>query len=164
MAQRSVVQRLRQHHAIEHATVTLLSQRLPGAQLVARSDLVGFIVFGELEIGVLRATAEQALVRLQAGETNLAVHPNCGTNLVTAGILAGAAAVAAGSGRRHRSAWDRLPSAMLAAMLALLAAAPAGRWMQEHVTTSGEVAGLRVVDVVRLDGRPLLHHRVLIGE
>jgi hypothetical protein len=129
MAFQSPLLSLRQHHSLEHATITLLSQRLPGIQLVARSDLSGFIVFGNVDTGILASASEEALARLQAGETGLAVHPNCGTNLVTAGVLSGIAAFVATAGR-SRSWADRLPSAVLAATLALIAAVPAGRCAQ----------------------------------
>jgi hypothetical protein len=161
MANRSLGQSLRQNHAIEHGTVTLLSQRVPGVSLVGRSDLQGFILFGEVDTAVVEAAASEALARLQAGESGLAVHPNCGTNLVTAGMLSGLAATLAVSGR-NRSWADRIPASLLAATLALIVAVPAGRWMQENVTTSPHVEGLRVTGVVR-QGGPVTRHRVLIG-
>lgn len=154
--------RIRQHHGIEHATVTLLSQRLKGVQVVARSDLDGFTVFGEVNTADLRAAAEEALARLQAGERDLTIHPNCGTNLAAAGILSGVAALAAGSGQRRSLWWERLPGAILAATLALMAAPAVGRWLQEHVTTSSQVAGLRIAGVERLPAGPVVAHRVMI--
>jgi hypothetical protein len=154
---------LRQHHAIEHATVTLIGRRAPGAQVVARSDLQGFIVYGNVETAMLRATAEEALARLQAGEAALAVHPNCGTNLATAGILSGLAAFVAGSGR-NRSLWDRIPSAILGATLALIVAAPLGRWVQTNITTTDRVHGLNIASVTRITNGPMVRHRVTIGE
>lgn len=160
MGRRSIPQMLRQHHAVEHATVTILSQRLPGVPMMARSDLDGFTLFGDVDTEELRLATEEALQRLQRGETNLAIHPNCGTNLVTAGMLSGVAAVAASAGRT-RSMWDRVPAALLAATLALIVAVPAGRWMQENVTTSPEVEGLRIDKVVRFDSGTV-RHRVAI--
>ena len=158
------VQRLRQHHGIEHATVTLLSQRLPGTQIVAHSDFSGFVVYGDVKTDVLRAAAEDALARLQRGERRLAVHPNCGTNLATAGVLTGVAALVAGSGQKRSFWWERLPSAILAATLALFIAAPLGRWLQENVTTSGEVDGLHIASVESVVGSPVAAHRVVIAQ
>jgi hypothetical protein len=162
MARRSLVQRLRQHHGVEHATITLLSQRLPGVQLIGRSDHRGFMVYGNVDTAVLCAAAEEALARLQAGEFTLAVHPNCGTNLVTAGTLSGLAGLLAGAGRR-RSLWDRLPSAVLGATIALILAQPLGRWVQTRVTTTSAVAGLRIASVIQLSDGPTACHRVVIG-
>lgn len=161
MAKRSLGQILRQNHAIEHGTVTLLSQRIPGVSLMGRSDLQGFTLFGDVETSIIEEASNEALARLQAGESRLAVHPNCGTNLVTAGMLSGLAVMFAASGR-ERSWADRIPSSLLAATLALIVAVPAGRWMQENVTTSPHVEGLRITGVVR-QGGPVTRHRVMIG-
>lgn len=155
--------RLRQHHGIEHATVTLLTKRLPGVQIVARSDASGFLVFGDVPTDTLAAAAEEALERLQAGEHALAVHPNCGTNLVTAGALSGIGALLMTRGR-ERSWWDRVPSAVLGATLALILAIPAGRWMQENVTTDADVAGLRIAGVKRLANGSVTCHRVTLQD
>jgi hypothetical protein len=156
-----LARRLRQHHGIEHATVTLLSRRLPGTLIAARSDSQGFIVYGNVDAVTLRAAVEEAVGRLQQGERQLAVHPNCGTNLAVAGFLSGSAAWLLSSGRR-RSWWDRLSGAILGATLALLIAPPVGRWAQENLTTSPEVTGLRVSAVVKLDRGPVTQHRVVI--
>lgn len=159
----TMLDRIRQHHGIEHATVTLLSQRVEGVQVVARSDFGGFTVFGDVSAAALRAAAEEALARLQAGERKLTIHPNCGTNLAAAGVLTGVAALVAGSGQKRSFWWDRLPSAILAATLALFAAMPLGKWLQENVTTSSQVAGLRIAGVERLAGTPVIAHRVTIA-
>jgi ABC-type phosphate/phosphonate transport system permease subunit len=159
----SPVRVLRQHHAIEHATMTIISGRAPGSQVVARSDLQGFIVYGSIDIQILQAAAEEALARLQAGEAALAIHANCGTNLVTAGIVSGLAAFVAGGGR-NRSLWDRVPSAILGATLALIVAAPLGRWAQANLTTTSQVRGLRIASVVKIADNPVVRHRVVVGE
>jgi hypothetical protein len=155
------IQVLRQHHAIEHATMTLLGQRLPNVPLLARSDFQGFILYGDVATTTLRTTAEEALARLQQGQSELAVHPNCGTNLIAAGALSGLAAFAAGSGRK-RSLWDRVPSAILGATLALMVARPLGGWLQTKVTTTGQVQGLRIASVTRISDGPVARHRVAI--
>jgi len=162
MESRSVIRTVRQHHGIEHATVTLLSRRLPGITVAAHSDSQGFTLYGDVSSDALRGTVEEALARLQAGESSLALHPNCGTNLVTAGVLSGLAAFFAGSGR-NRSLWDRVPSAILGAMAALLVAVPLGSWVQKNVTTSSEVDGLRLVSVTKLADKPVPRHRVTLA-
>jgi hypothetical protein len=162
MARRSWLQAVRQHHGIEHATLTLLTRRFPRARVFARSDPRGFVVYGDVDTLDLRAAAEEAVARLKAGEDGLAVHPNCGTNLVTAGLLTGCAAFLA-SGGDKRPLWDRVPRAILAATAALIVAPTLGRWTQIRVTTSSRVDGLRVVAVNRCDTGPLVRHRVVIS-
>ena len=153
----------RQHHAIEHATLHLLAQRLPHARLVGLSDPYGFTIFGDVEPSTVQRAAGDALLRLQAGERHLAIHPNCGTNFVTGGVLAGAAAGVAmlGAGRRVRSQLDRLPLAMMLATAALILAQPLGLKLQEVVTTSGEPGDLRVVEIRQQKRGKLTTHRVI---
>src|SRR5437588_8796691 len=74
--------RIRQNHALEHATITILSRVVPDLRVSARSSSSGFIIFGDVDLGQLRRALDEALQRLQAGEAELAIHPNCGTNLV----------------------------------------------------------------------------------
>jgi hypothetical protein len=163
MSSRSPAQRLRQHHAIEHASITVLSKLMPTTHLVARSDLLGFIVYGDVDSELLREASEQGLSRLQAGESSLAVHPNCGTNLVAAGMLSGVAALLAGSAGRDRSWMERLPSAILGATVGLILAQPFGSWLQQNVTTSPEVEGLQIASVTRLGEAPVVRHRVSVA-
>jgi len=162
VAQRFWVQAVRQHHGIEHATLTVLSRRYPQTRLVGHSDGRGFVVYGKVDTQDLQVAAEEALARLNAGESNLTVHPNCGTNLIAAGFMSGMAAFLAGS-REDRPLWERVPAAILAATAALLVAPPIGRWTQARVTTSPEVDGLRVAAVSRLDVGPIIRHRVVIA-
>src|SRR5579883_605184 len=74
--------RIRQNHALQHATITVLSRMVPDLRVSARSSSTGFIIFGDVDLGQLRRAVDEALARLQAGEAELAIHPNCGTNLV----------------------------------------------------------------------------------
>jgi hypothetical protein len=46
--------RIRQNHALEHATITILSERLPELSVSARSSSDGFIIFGDVDLGQLR--------------------------------------------------------------------------------------------------------------
>lgn len=85
----SPVDALRRNHAVEHATMHILARRHPYLNAVARTDLDGFNVYGQVDTKTLADTAAEALGRLQNGESDLAVHPRCGTNLAVSGLLAG---------------------------------------------------------------------------
>jgi hypothetical protein len=80
--------RIRQNHALEHATITLLAERIPGLAVSARSTMRGFTIYGDLDLHTVRMSCEEALKRLHDGEAELAIHPNCGTNLAVGASLA----------------------------------------------------------------------------
>lgn len=84
---------VRQNHALEHATIVLLSKRHPEARLSGVSFAAGFFVFGDLPTDDVLAMAQQALGRLRGGEPEMAIHERCGTNLAVAGMLTGLSAM-----------------------------------------------------------------------
>lgn len=154
---------MRRNHALEHATIHLLSARHPRTMLVGRSDPSGFFLYGQVPTEAVEAAAREALIRLQRGERHLAVHPNCGTSLLTAGTLAaGAVFVSLMSGRSNR--WQdrisRFPLAVALTTVALLLAQPLGLTLQRRVTTQADPEGLEVVEVRRLRRGRAVFHRV----
>ncbi len=128
----------RRNHAIEHATIHLLSARLPGVRMAGRSTHQGFYVYGDVPTEMLAQAAREAIARLRGGDYRLALHPHCGTNLVTASVLAGLATVFSVAGKR-RQWWDKLLAGLAAATAALAAAQPLGYWVQEHITTDATI-------------------------
>lgn len=145
-----LVSRVRRNHGLEHAALHVLAHKYPGLWLAGYSGPDGFWLIGDVPIEVVQEAIEEALGRLRAGEYALAVHPNCGTNFVTAGIFAGLAAGFSmmGAGRRTRDKLERLPLAMALATLAVLVGYPLGLQLQERVTTSGQPGNLRVVEIL----------------
>lgn len=146
----SFLWRVRRNHGLEHATLNLLAQRYPRENIAGHSDSNGFWVIGNVTLEAVYEAVEEALDRLRKGESHLAIHRNCGTNFVTAGILAGTAAAVsmAGVGRSARERLERLPLAILLATLALIVAQPLGFFLQERVTTSGQPGDLHVIEIM----------------
>lgn len=158
------VDRTRRNHGLEHATITILSQRVRGTSLVGRSTPNGFHLYANVTTEELSAAAHEALSRMKAGEVGLAVHPNCGTNFVTAGIAAGLAAyigfMGANSGSARR---ERLPLVAAMATVALIFAQPVGMEIQRYITTSGEMRGLEIARIDRRSGRVPAHFVTTVG-
>ncbi len=157
------VARVRRNHALEHATMHVLSQHQRTLRLMGRSSLSGFFIYGQVDTEALAAAASEALVRLQNGEVDLAVHPRCGTNIALAGVLAGLSTFGVMLGRA-RSKWDRLPQALLVATGAVLVAQPLGGWVQSKITTTPDVSGAYIESVTRQERGGLVVHHVRIGE
>jgi len=138
--------RIRQNHAIEHATITILSGYVPDLRVSARSSSRGFIIFGDVDLGQLRRALDEALQRLQAGESELAIHPNCGTNLVVGALLLTVGTMLGMTSSRART---RIASTAVSAGAGYVAARPLGQFVQKHVTTLPDVDGVRVSDIFR---------------
>lgn len=149
LANPSVLSRIRRNHGLEHATLHVLSRRVPHTRLAGHSDAGGFWILGDVSLEDVYQSVEEGLGRLRAGERQMALHTHCGTNFVTAGTLAGlTAGVTMLGGRTDRERIERLPLAMLLSTLALIFAQPLGLLVQERLTTSGDPGALRVVEIV----------------
>ncbi len=156
------IARTRRNHAIEHATIHILSERLSGVRMAGRSTPFGFYIYGDVPTPRLEEAVAEAIHRLQRGEISLAIHPHCGTNLVTASTLAGVATALTLRGKRRRW-WDRLPTALLTTILALLAAQPLGYWAQDVLTTDPHVAHARVLGIRKSGARGQTVHFVRVA-
>ncbi len=156
--------RIRRNHALEHATIHVLSGRFPNKSFVGRSDPKGFFLYGDVTNVEVRAAVDDALARLRRGDSHLAIHPNCGTNLATSGLMAGSASFFAliGIGNKNwRQRLERLPMAITLTMIALIIAQPLGKAIQKHVTTDGDPGRLEVLEVREIHGIRGTTHRVL---
>lgn len=154
------IRRTRRNHALEHATIHLLSAALPGIPLAGRSTPFGFYLYGDVTQESLTAAAYDALSRLRRGESRLAIHPGCGTNYLTSGAFAGLAALVTLSVGNQKQRWSRLPDVVVAATLALMAAHPVGPLLQEKVTTLADMGDLSITGVRKLSqqGRMIVHY------
>ena len=154
-----IVRSVRRNHALEHATIAVLMGRLgPDTRLVGRASPTGFYIYGDLPTDKIEESAQEGLARLQQGEARLAVSPLCGTNLAAAGIMAGLASLLSAGGNRNR--WERMPMALLASMLAVLAAQPVGRWLQKRFTTDPDLRDVEIVAVHSATGGLGHYHKV----
>ena len=138
--------RIRQNHALEHATITILSGYVPELRVSARSNSRGFIIFGDVDLGQLRRSLDEALQRLQAGEAELAIHPNCGTNLVVGVSLFAMGTLLGMTSSRART---RVTSTAFSSVAGIMAARPLGQFVQKHITTLPDLEGVRVSKIFR---------------
>lgn len=155
-------QRIRRNHGLEHASIHVLTEKQPRRSIAGHSDSKGFWLFGDLSLEEARAAVEEALRRLRAGERQLAVHPNCGTNFVVSGAAAGlfGALSMTGAGSKRSALLERLPLAILLSTVALIASRPLGMRLQERVTTSGDPGDLQIVEIRQSRRGDLVMHRV----
>ncbi len=157
-----LISRIRRNHALEHATIHVLSRKVQNLRLMGRSTFHGFVLYGNIPSEAVREAAEEALRRLQAGEKGLAVHPTCGTNFVAGGMLAGLGVFAVLTPRRRSFAeWiGRLPMALMIATVGMIMGQRAGPVLQARLTTDPHVEGMRIRSVTREERGSLVIHYV----
>lgn len=119
---------------------------IPELRVSARSTSRGFTVFGNVDLGQLRRASDEALRRLQAGEAELAIHPNCGTNLVVGASFVALGALIGMSASRMRT---RMASLALFPVIGVNAARPLGQLVQKYITTLPDLRGVRVTEIYR---------------
>lgn len=163
-----IISLVRRNHGLEHATLNLLVKKVPGVPFSGHSDQKGFWVIGNVSTDLLLETVQEALKRMKNGEHSLAVHANCGTNFVTAGLLAGTLAWLGtlGTANNFKKKLDRWPLLVMLITGALIVAQPLGPKVQAKVTASGEPGQLVVKQIVkyeRSEHTPMLH-RILTSD
>ena len=153
-----IIRAIRRNHALEHATIAVLTSRLGrDVPMVGRATRNGFYLYGDLPPERVKEAAVEALYRLRRGERHLAISSLCGTNLAVAGIMAGISSLLA---LGNRSRLERLPNVLLASMLAVLAAQPVGRFVQQHITTDPELTDVELVAISTGGRGPGKFHRI----
>ena len=135
---------LRKNHALEHATINVL-QRHYGSNfpISGYSQEDGFFIRSNLPAWEIEDAAREALFRLQNNEKDLAIHSKCGTTLLVGNLTAAVIFLALMFMTRVISIWYII----LAILLANLAGAPLGIFLQRHLTTSPFVNDMVIQNV-----------------
>jgi hypothetical protein len=152
----------RRNHALEHATLHILSKKGLKHALAGNSDPRGFWLIGKIGTQELQEAVDQALARLNAGEQRLAIHPNCGTNFTLPGIMAGLVGWLAmlGCGGSFRRKLGRLPVVILLVTIAMVLTWPLGPKFQRIITTQAQMGDLKVHEIRFYERNQITLHRV----
>lgn len=152
---------VRRNHSLEHATMHVLAERFTGLSMNGISGVDGFYLLADLPSETICDAALDAHKRLQAGETSLAVHENCGTNLVAPAALAGLSIwiIMLGTGKDSKLKLRRLPYALILAIPIFLLSRPLGPILQRLLTTTGDIGNLQItqINTQKYSGRSLHH-------
>ena len=144
----NVISHIRKNHAMEHATIHLLTEAMPGVSFSGYSLIKGYWILGKAELQDVQKAAEMAYARLNNGEKKLAVHPNCGTNLAVIGLCTAAAAMVTTIGESDEdSPWSRFSAYTTAGLIGAMAGKPLGPKVQKMITTDANVKELSIVSI-----------------
>jgi len=153
-----LLSRVRRNHALEHASINVLSEKHKKFSAQGNSTLRGFNlnIYADIAEQEVASAVEEAYERLKKGEEKLGLHPGCGTVRLTTATMASLAVIASLSieQRRQRRAslhplviLGALPSAILAATVALIASHPIGLKLQDRFTVEGDLGDMRLLSI-----------------
>lgn len=135
---------VKQNHALEHATIVLLSKKYPDVRFAGISFAAGFFVFGDVPGEAILPAAQEALDLLRTTSPELAIHERCGTNLAVMSIMAGLSAMTVA---RMRRPYGTANNVILATTAAIILSRPLGLTVQRYVTTQTPNASMKITGV-----------------
>ena len=138
----------RRNHALEHATLHMLARTHKGS-MAGHSNPTGFFLLGNFSTPDVWAAATEALERLREGESGLAIHAGCGTNMATTTLLS--ATLGWSVLRGAKSTLTKillLPIAVALAVLGVILARPLGPWLQRYLTTEAKMGNMQIIDII----------------
>ncbi|MEA3310190.1 MAG: DUF6391 domain-containing protein [Chloroflexota bacterium] len=145
-----LARRIRRNHALEHATINLLSHNQGASQTVGISGPRGFTLYTNLTLEEVYPAVQQALAALQNGQAALAIHPNCGTNLLTTALLTTVATMLGLHGKRKQRSErvENFLQLVLLNALILILSRPVGFWVQENLTVDSHVQDVKIAAIL----------------
>ena len=162
---KETISRTRRNHGLEHATIHVLSAKYNNFSAQGNSTHQGFYlnIYGDLPEGAVESAVHEAHKRMKNGEHDLAVHPNCGTVLLTTATMAALSAQTVFGLEQYRqkksglnpAVWfNALPTAILAVVISLIVSRPLGIYLQAQYTTDGHLGDLEIARIQKI--RPSL--------
>ncbi len=158
----TIISRIRRNHGLEHATIHVLSEKHRNFSAQGNSDHGGFNlnIYGDIAEEDVYDAVEEAYTRMKGGEHQLAVHPNCGTVLLTTATMATLTAVGTFGLEQKRQKESKLsfsvlanalPSAILAVVVALIVSRPVGVQLQAKYTVEGDLQNLKITSIKKVE-------------
>ena len=138
----------RRNHALEHATLHMLAHTHTGT-MAGHSNPTGFFLLGNFSTQDVWAAATEALERLRGGESGLAIHAGCGTNMATTALLAGTFAWSVL--RLAKSTLMKIllmPLAVFFGVVGFLISRPLGPVLQQRITTEANMGDMQIIDII----------------
>ena len=161
-----LISRVRRNHGLEHATIHVLSEKHKNFSAQGNSNHKGFSlnIYGDIPEEAVADAVEEAYGRMKKGEHHLAVHPNCGTVLLTTATMAAITAQATFAFEQRRQKQphmnlsvllNALPTAILAVVIALIVSRPIGVQLQAKYTVEGDLQEMELHSVRPVEPSPI---------
>ena len=133
---------IRRNHAIEHATVSILTEQKGKSAVLGFAIPSGFIIYSKSNKDEIVSAANHGLKLMKSGISDISISQFCGTNLVVAALLTGVSTVLLGKilGKKSKNILNITNGFLLSALLSK----PIGRIVQKYVTTDPNVKNIQI--------------------
>src|SRR5690606_1090499 len=138
------IRKTRRNHGLEHATVHVLQRKFKDLKVSGWSMPFGFVLVHNAPADMMEPAATDALTRMNKADADLAVRPNCGTNLITTGMLTALVGLIF---LRRRITGPRRNAALFWMIVAIMMGQPLGMQVQKHFTTDGDPGDMLIKDI-----------------
>ena len=139
---------VRRNHAIEHATVSILTEQKIKSAVIGFAIPSGFIIYSKSNKDEILSAANHGLKLMKSGISEISISQFCGTNLVVAALLTGVSTLLLGKilGKKSKNILNITNGFLLSALLSK----PIGRIVQKYVTTDSNVKNIQIKNIVSL--------------
>tara|TARA_B100000686_G_scaffold1981_1_gene2204 strand:- start:207 stop:734 length:528 start_codon:yes stop_codon:yes gene_type:complete len=133
---------IRRNHAIEHATVSILTEQISKSAVIGFAVPSGFIIYSKSSKDEILSAANNGLNLMKTGDSEISISQFCGTNLVVAALLTGVSTVLLSKilGKKSKNILNITNGFLLSALLSK----PIGRIVQKYVTTDPNVKHIQI--------------------
>ncbi|UMZ74875.1 DUF6391 domain-containing protein [Natranaerofaba carboxydovora] len=144
LAKIALNKRLRNNHALEHATINILEKRYGYNRLSGFARENGFVIQGRINPEHLQEAAMLGLYQLQGGNKELAIHQNCGTSILAANFSSAVIFLLL----LWFTGTFNILNVLLAIILSQFVGPRAGKIFQKYITTSTDVKDIAITGVL----------------
>jgi len=135
--------RVRQNHALEHGTIHMIEDRFGTANIEGMAFENGFTLKVNLDPMSVLDAARTALMRMQGGESRLAIYSKCGTTIVVVNVISSLIFLLLLFFTGHLG----ILNVLLALLIANFIGPFASKLVQAGITTTSDVSDLEVTGV-----------------
>ncbi|MDI6601395.1 MAG: DUF6391 domain-containing protein [Thermoanaerobacteraceae bacterium] len=141
----AVNKRVRQNHALEHATINVIEEKygtLFNLSGYALED--GFIIRGNAPTDMVYEAAAIGQRRLKRGERYLAIHKRCGTSLAITNLIASVLFLIL----LLKYGYFNLLNIVIAILAASMIGPFFGKYVQLYLTTAQDVENMEIINII----------------
>lgn len=136
--------RVRQNHALEHATINVIEEKYGGVFNLSGYALEdGFIIRGSAPADMVQEAAIIGQKRLARGERFLAIHKRCGTSLAITNLISSVLFIIL----LFKYGYFNLLNIFIAILTASLLGPFLGKYVQLYLTTAQDVRNMEIINI-----------------